>query len=125
MKPNVDTTMPVPWPPGPVYLLSVAFGTGGRIDTSVSYPAWKLLISVLSGPPPPVGVLFRWLALTAIEGSLLTRQIEIPGKPSGRSSVQVDHDTIRHQTQGGKGTVLFTFAEEIKCEPGRDLVLQT
>jgi non-lysosomal glucosylceramidase len=63
------------------------------------------------------------LTLTVIEGLLLTRQVELPGVINGRSSAQIGKDVIQHQIQPGKGTVLFTSAEEIRCEPGKDLLI--
>ena len=62
--------------------------------------------------------------LTVIEGSLLTRQVEIPGRISSRSSAQTGQDAIQHRVQSEKRTVLFIFAEEMKSEPGKDLMVE-
>jgi len=62
--------------------------------------------------------------LNTTEGSLPIRQVELPGRTSGRSSAQTGKGAIQHQIQWGKGTMLFTFAEETKCEPGRNLTIE-
>jgi hypothetical protein len=62
--------------------------------------------------------------LTVMEGSLLTRQVEVPSKTSGRSSAEIGNYALQHQAQPGKGTVLFTFVEETRCEPEKGLVLE-
>jgi non-lysosomal glucosylceramidase len=65
------------------------------------------------------------LTLTVLEGSLLAREVELAGRASGRSRVRMGEGAVQHQVQQGQNeTVLFTFAAEIKCEPGRDLVLE-
>jgi len=65
------------------------------------------------------------LTLSVIEGSLPIHQVEMAGKRSGSSSAKLGPDSIPHQVRPQNDTVLFTFAEERTCEPGRDLVLET
>lgn len=64
------------------------------------------------------------LTLTVIEGSLLARKVELAGGRSGSSSAKLGSDPIQHKAQAQNGTLLFTFAEEAKCDPGRDLVVE-
>jgi hypothetical protein len=65
------------------------------------------------------------LTLSVIEGSLPIHQVEMAGKRSGSSSAKLGPDSIPHKVRPQNDTVLFTFAEERTCEPGRDLVLET
>jgi hypothetical protein len=62
--------------------------------------------------------------LTVIEGSLLARKVELTGSRSGSSSAKLGSDAVQHKAQAQNGTLLFTFAEEVKCDPGRDLVVE-
>ncbi len=64
------------------------------------------------------------LSLAVIEGSLSARHVEFAGKGSGPSTVRQGSEGIQHKVQPQNGTLLFTFSEETKCEPGRDLVLE-
>jgi len=58
------------------------------------------------------------LTLTVIEGSLLARKVELTGSRSGSSSAKLGSDALQHKAQAQNGMLLFTFAEEVKCDPG-------
>ena len=64
------------------------------------------------------------LTLSVIEGSLLARQVEFGSTKSDSSTAKMGSQSIPHQVQPKKGTVLLTFNEEVKLEPGKELAIE-
>ncbi len=64
------------------------------------------------------------MTLSVIEGLLLVHRVEFSGGNTGFPTVKAGSKAVRYQVQWHDDATLFTFDEEIRCESGRDLVLE-
>jgi non-lysosomal glucosylceramidase len=62
--------------------------------------------------------------LQVMEGWLLARAVELDSNGDSVSRVKLGQDTIPHNLQARDGVVRFSFAKDLKCEAGRDLIVE-
>ncbi len=64
------------------------------------------------------------LSIKLTEGFLLTRQVDLPGGASANPTVRLGGMIANHKIQPQTGKVSFIFSDEVRLEPGRELVIQ-